>query len=199
MKAVIRRSFRSVAMIAAALLVGLAAVPLFAGADVVDSAKTTTSGESEECALAAKAKAASSCAANGAADKFIAALLGDSEAGAKIAAALAKETSTCGTSTAKADNAGLSAKVNAVVAAEPSTCSTDKTAALTASTDTATCSAHAKVTKVTSAKPSACSASTEDVAAKTEAVDAKIAKVVATTDVPECCQDKTASTEEAGD
>ena len=60
MKAMMRRSFRSAALVAVALLVGLAAVPLFAGADALETAKTSLLGESNSCSLqSAKARAES--------------------------------------------------------------------------------------------------------------------------------------------
>ncbi len=185
MKAMMRRSFRSAAMVAIALIVGLAAVPLFAGADAVDSAKATGGEEASQCPLAAKAKATSSCAVSGAADKFIAALLGDAEAGAKVAAALAKEHQTCGATAAKADDASLNAKVGAVVASKPSACSAanENVAAKTEAVD-------AKIAKVTADAPGCC---------MDKAAEAKVAKVVEKTEVPACCQDKTAESEEAGD
>ncbi len=160
MKTMIRRPFRSAAIIVGALLIGIAAVPLFAGADAVDK---INAGDSSQCSLTAKAKATSSCAVSSAADLFIAALLGDAEAGAKVAAALASEAN-CDETDAK-----VAAKTDAV---------------------------DAKVAKVVGdADVSACCA---DVAADV-AVDAKVAKVVAKTDVPACCQDAPAETENAGD
>lgn len=156
MKTMIRRPFRSAAMIVGALLIGIAAVPLFAGADAVD---TINADGSSQCALTAKAKATSSCAVTSAADLFIAALLGDAEAGSKVAAALASE--------AKCDEA------------DP------KVAAKTEVVD-------AKVAKVVGeAEASTCCAD--------EAADAKVANVVAKTEVPACCQDAPAKTENTGD
>lgn len=152
MKAIMRRSFRSAALVAAALLVGVAAVPLFAGADALDAARSSLLGESSSCP---SAKAATASAENTGVHCLFS-LLKDADLSAKLTAGLEENAGqACSEGGAKA-NAGLQAKLGDV--AEPSTCS-----------------AGAKAAKA-------------DAVAKTEAEDAKIAKVAG--DVPASCADK---------
>jgi hypothetical protein len=165
MKAMMRRSFRSAALVAAALLVGLAAVQLFAGADALDAAKASLLGESNGGASGASA----AVTAEHQGGYCLLSLMTDPEVSATLTANLRKYASqSCSEGGAK-PHAALQAKLGA--AAEPSTCS-----------------AGAKAAKAAGSGPGTCAAAKTDAVAKTEAADAKIAKVVG--DVPACCADK---------